>query len=189
MQITHDRVEKASFVGQDWWLVHGVRTEDDGITTQDWCHTLPVATLEQRAAEYGIDHSDVETLLDVVLWEPYLQQLNDGVDHNHPMFLWNAPTVDEAREHYLKRIKKIKKMLAHPDQYDHNANLDTIRQAHNPDPELVALKTEHFTMQRDSIIRHKAQYAARLSTQDEKEMLRNKINRHKAAMRSTNADE
>jgi hypothetical protein len=35
-------------------------------------HIFPLDTLEWRAAEYGIAHTDVDQLLDLVLHEPYL---------------------------------------------------------------------------------------------------------------------
>lgn len=186
MQITQDRIEQASYGGQKWWLVHGTMTDDEGIN-HEWCHRLPLTTLEQRAAEYGIDHADIETLLDVVVWEPYLHHLNDGVDHNHPKFLWKADTIDEAREHYLQRIKKVKKLLAHPDQHDHNANLDPIRQNHGIDPEMVALRAEHFGLQRDGWRKHQAAKVGREDVGD-KERLRNQIAEHRRRLGKAETD-
>lgn len=180
MRITKDRVERASLDGQPVWLVYGTKTLPDG--TQRPCgHCLPANALEIRAAEYGIDHKDIETLLDVVIWEPYLHHLNDGVDHDHPQFVWNAETIDEAREHHLKRVAAVKKLLAHPDQHDHNPALDPIRKSHGIDPEMVALRAEHFGLQRESWRRHRAASAERQDV-GHKERLRNQIAEHRARL-------
>lgn len=186
MKITNDRVERASSGDQDWWIVQGTQTQDDGTSTVCF-HRMPVEILEIRAAEYGIPHDDIETLLDVVVWEPHLHRLNDGVDHNHPKFLWKAETIDEAREHYLQRIAKVKKLLAHPDQHDHNANLDPIRDNHGIDPEMVALRAEHFGLQRDGWRKHKADIVAREDVGD-KQRLRNQIAAHRARLEQADAE-
>jgi hypothetical protein len=158
MRITHDRVERAQFANDDWWLIHGIRTEDDG-TERPWCHRLPVWSLEQRAAEYGIDPTDLSTLLDVVLWEPYLGELDDGHGDDHPDFLWNAETIERARTVHLERITAVKKRLAHPDQHDHNPALDPIRVDHGIDHRIVALKAEHFGIHREAHRRRRAEQA------------------------------
>lgn len=67
-------------------------------------HVFPVDTLEWRAAEYGIDPDDVDQLLAIVLAEPWMA---DGHDHNHEHSLHNAPTIDQAREHHLGRVRQV----------------------------------------------------------------------------------
>lgn len=66
-------------------------------------HKFPVDTLEWRAAEYGIDPADLDTLLDIVIHEPFL-----GDPDRPDLALHEAPTVEEARAYHLERIKKIK---------------------------------------------------------------------------------
>lgn len=73
-------------------------TLDDGSIVRGR-HVFPDDTMEWRAAEYGIDPADTETLLDMVLWEPHLP------DPDRPeLLLHDAPDIDSAREYHLKRI-------------------------------------------------------------------------------------
>lgn len=158
-QITHDRVETVTHHGDRWWLVHGTLTQDDGTVIRH-VHRMPAWVLEQRAAEYDIDPADVDTLIDIALWEPHLHVLADGFDHEHPKFLWNAITIDEARDHHLWRIAATKARLAHPDQRDGNPALDVMRRDHGIDPEVVALKTRVLDHHRRA---HQATRASRMS--------------------------
>lgn len=73
-------------------------TLDDGKTTRGR-HVFPDDTLEWRAAEYGIDPADTETLLDMVLWEPHLPEPDRS-----ELLLNDAPDIDSAREYHLKRV-------------------------------------------------------------------------------------
>lgn len=68
----------------------------DGATVRT-AYIFPRDTLEWRAAEYGIDPADTETLLDIVLYEPHLEIPPDK-------HLYGAETVKEAREHLLKAV-------------------------------------------------------------------------------------
>lgn len=95
--------------------------------------TFPKQTLEYRAGEYGIDPDDVETLLDVVLHEPFLPDLSDPASHpadpawqlgvkgralfplgriragdTVPADLWTASSIDDARTAHLARINHVK---------------------------------------------------------------------------------
>jgi hypothetical protein len=96
-------------------------------------YLFPKATLEYRAGEYGIDPEDTETLLDIVLHEPFLPDLSDPASHTsdpawqlgvrghalHPLGriragdmvpadLWTASTIDDARTAHLARIDHVK---------------------------------------------------------------------------------
>ena len=91
-------------------------------------YVFPQNTLEWRAAEYGIDPDDVETLLDVVLHEPHLARVdrddpalkqgrvspavtaegNSRVGELVPTTLYNAETVKDAREAHLVRVQHAK---------------------------------------------------------------------------------
>lgn len=42
-------------------------------------HIFPHSTLEWRSAEYGIDPEDIDTLLDVILHEPFIPDPNDAL--------------------------------------------------------------------------------------------------------------
>lgn len=66
---------------------------------------FPQSTLMQRAAEYGIDPSNVDTLLDVVLHEPYM-----SLQHTDPSFLWNTDQAT-ARTAHLERVAALKQRL------------------------------------------------------------------------------
>jgi len=65
--------------GTECWRVTTLRP--DG---KIHCHVFPKDTLQNRAAEYGIDPADRETLMDIVLHEPYmvspLDQLYDETE-------------------------------------------------------------------------------------------------------------
>ncbi|WP_440063763.1 hypothetical protein [Streptosporangium sp. OZ121] len=54
-------------------------------------HIFPHSTFEWRAAEYGIDPDDLETLLDVILHEPWIPSLDDP-------FLWENPDAVKVAE-------------------------------------------------------------------------------------------
>ncbi|MER7814553.1 hypothetical protein [Streptomyces sp. NPDC096153] len=96
-------------------------------------HIFPTTTLEWRSAEYGIDPEDTETLLDVILHEPFLPDLDDpaaaaedpavkagmtaagpaarglaGRGAVVPVRLHNAATIDDARTAHLMRIQAVK---------------------------------------------------------------------------------
>lgn len=58
----------------DCWYVITRAPGDGGIT-----HVFPKATLEWRAAEYGIDPQDTETLLDVILHEQLMDEEEDAL--------------------------------------------------------------------------------------------------------------
>ncbi|MEV8033886.1 hypothetical protein [Streptomyces sp. NPDC086182] len=62
-------------------------------------HLFPLDTLEWRAAEYGIDHTDIDQLLDIVLHEPYIT--DEAVVHT-------AASAEAARIVHLERIAAVK---------------------------------------------------------------------------------
>ncbi|GAA2618699.1 hypothetical protein SMC26_40260 [Actinomadura fulvescens] len=91
-------VEARTFGGAACWYVTYQRTDGSSIA-----HVFPADTLEWRAAEYGIDPTDVDTLLDIVLHEPFLADpAPDAIT------LYNAPTIDDARAAHLARIDAVK---------------------------------------------------------------------------------
>lgn len=72
-------------------------------------HVFPLDTLEWRAAEYGIDPADTETLIDIVIYEPFLDDPDDP-----GMLLYEAPSVDEARDYHLDRVRAVKDRTSTP---------------------------------------------------------------------------
>jgi len=59
--------ETYSTHGTELWRVTSLRP--DNVLH---CHVFPKTTMQSRAAEYGIDPTDTNTLLDIVLHEPYM---------------------------------------------------------------------------------------------------------------------
>lgn len=72
-------------------------TKDDGTSTLV-LHFFAPETLEWRAAEYGIDPADVDTLIDVVMHEQYIDEAP----------LWTSANREEAKERLLSKISGIK---------------------------------------------------------------------------------
>lgn len=131
-------------------------------------HVFPKNTLEWRAAEYGIDPADVDTLLDIVLHEPHAPHPDDRLTADDdpavaaglmstapvsrgsvragdlvPTTLYTAETVEQAREAHLLRIQYTKtnrvQISAPRGRRD---PLDAIRQR-PANPERVAAMAQH----------------------------------------------
>lgn len=67
-------------------------------------HAMPYDTMIYRAAEYGINPADLDTLTDIVICEPFIKaEFFDGDDS-----LFNAGDIATARERYLAEIARIK---------------------------------------------------------------------------------
>lgn len=101
-----------------------------------WAHIIPKDTFEWRAAEYGIDPDDTETLLQMVLHEPHIPDptlpenfatdaaaargmtvpsdrgysLSGGVS-SVPVWLYNAPSVNSARLAHMARVEAARKTV------------------------------------------------------------------------------
>ncbi|GAX54751.1 hypothetical protein [Streptomyces olivochromogenes] len=136
-------------------LWHIVSLKPDG-TYHDY--VFPQDSLEWRAAEYSIDPSDVETLLDVILHEPHKAPLNrddpalmEGrisravipsagtrVGDYEATTLFNAETKKDAREAHLVRIQHAKanrvKVVSPAGKPD---PLDKIRSKYRNEPKLI----------------------------------------------------
>lgn len=99
-------------------------------------YVFPHAALTYRAAEYGIDLDDAETLLDIVLHEHYM----DPGEHSpyHPSFLYNTDE-ETARLAHLARVQKVKQYIAHEDP----DNLLRIVTQHHVKHRNEALHSEH----------------------------------------------
>lgn len=76
--------------------------ETAGGMTLPGVHIMPPDTLAIRAGEYGLDPADAALILDVVLYEPFLEY---GPD-DHP--LWSAPSIAVARERHLDEVATVR---------------------------------------------------------------------------------
>ena len=130
-------------------------------------HVFPQTTLAWRAAEYGIDPNDTETLLDIVLHEHFaphpdnpLTAADDPVlaagmlapavvsrgttraGEPVPVTLYTADTTEQARKAHLMRIEHAKtEVVRVRAPKGHRDPLDLIRQA-GVDPDQVATFTK-----------------------------------------------
>jgi hypothetical protein len=115
--------------GTELWKVRFARP--DGTFRE---HFFPKMTLDARAAEYGIDPDDVDTLLDIVLAEPFIPDptkpanyaadvaARDGLTvaavrgrdeaktgQAVPVWLFNAESTAQAREAHLARVAEVRR--------------------------------------------------------------------------------
>lgn len=89
--------------GQLWWKVkYEILDVAPGETAVHY-HLFPHESLEWRAAEYDLDPSDAEVLLDIVLAEPFIP-----VDQGGLSILHTAATIAEARTVHLARCAQAK---------------------------------------------------------------------------------
>lgn len=102
---------------------------------------MPHDQVLYRAAEYGIDPNDIDTLLDVVVCERFItREWWAGDDH-----LFAAGSIDEARRLYLIEIARIKLKYRistrSADKSEAGHPLNILRNAHVWKPADLALKT------------------------------------------------
>lgn len=118
----------------DFWEVHVDR--GGGIK---WAHVFPKNLLDWRAAEYGIDPADVDTLVDIALHETMVptqldEQTNAQLKAKALPWLLDADNTDDARKYHLQRIRTAPNQL----QVKGNKALDPIRQGHKPNHDFVS---------------------------------------------------
>jgi hypothetical protein len=133
------RIEFLSTVddGEGHFIVQRRITDDAGVV-HEGIHAFPYDTLEWRAAEYDIDPSDVDTLMDIVLAEPYLTV----EDWQTGSRLHDADTIEQARVDHIARCARVK--LAHRIS-TRGRVADALRPArenHHMDPAAIAIKRE-----------------------------------------------
>lgn len=157
MRITHTRVDSD---GEKWTALREF-TYDSGLIEQGG-HVFPFDTLEWRAAEYDIDPADIETLLDIVLAEPYLTVEDWATGYR----LHDAPDVATARRDHIARCARAKlrhristrpavpdpARAANPQEHP----LDPIRRSPGIDIEVVAVKKEHVRRFRQAVAEERA---------------------------------
>ncbi|MFI1166572.1 hypothetical protein ACH4UM_23950 [Streptomyces sp. NPDC020801] len=136
-------------------------------------YVFPKFTLEQRAAEYGFDPTDIDTLLDVVLHEQFVHSPGgpdtedaaarqgmlspaltpSGIARKGQMVptdLFNAPTIADARAAHLARVTDAKQNRGRvqPSAKGRPDPLDRIRAEHGITPEGVAARARVVDLQR-----------------------------------------
>lgn len=103
--------------------VSAVRQNDQGAWIVDYDnasgHGFPLEALACRAAEYGVDPTDTDTLLEILLHEPHV-----GVDQSDPTFVYNTDR-DTARKAHLARVAASPVRVKDP-----HGHLDALRAAH-----------------------------------------------------------
>lgn len=150
----HD-VREVQDRGRYWQVVYDV-TLDDGSVTEHG-HSIPKDTLEWRAAEYDLDPtSQFETILDVVLAEPYIAPEDRVLGEE----LFDAPDIATARARHLNRCAKAK-LARRISTRKINGNgqakvlveianpFDVIRNGAVIDEAVVAIKREHVRRVRE----------------------------------------
>lgn len=145
--------------GQGHWIVHRRTTRTaDGVdpVVEEGIHAFPYDTLEWRAAEYGIDPSDVDTLMDIVLAEPYLT----NEDYEPGTTLYDAASIQDAREAHIARCVKVK--LAHrmSTRGKNQPHVQRVKDNAFMHPEAVILKRELVKRSREELKRKAARRAA-----------------------------
>ncbi|MEV6154908.1 hypothetical protein AB0L53_31665 [Nonomuraea sp. NPDC052129] len=77
--LDRDRARRSPLGAEPSWGV--VKVDPSGARI---LHAFPHSTLEWRAAEYGIDPEDIDTLLEVILYEPWIPREDDLLAMVHP---------------------------------------------------------------------------------------------------------
>lgn len=134
-KVVVDAVEQVVQNGMTVWRIRCTRTHEDG-TELPTMHVLPVDALEWRAAEYGIDPTDLDTLVDIVLAEPFLNQR----DFPSGEALWDAPTVEDAKTAHVARCARAK-LAVRMSTRGKGHPLNEIKKRPNIDPVRMAVKT------------------------------------------------
>lgn len=138
MRVTIDSVEQRD----GHWFVAQTHTDDDG-STRRHMYVFPLDTLEWRAAEYGIPHTDTATLLDIVMAEPHMREQDWATGHQ----LHSAPDIATARKDHLARVAAVK--LRHRIGTRGKGNpLARVEQESPIHPEVIAVKAEHVAQAR-----------------------------------------
>lgn len=144
--------------GRYWQVVYDV-AHDNGTTTEHG-HSIPKETLEWRAAEYDLNPADqMETLLDIVLAEPYIDE-SEQVGTVTGEELIDAPDIATARTRHVTRCAKAKLKHRISTRKKNQAGetssaaasgnpLDVIRTGAVIDPIVVEVKKAHVRRMRE----------------------------------------
>ena len=138
--------------GDKWQVVYIIEhvPEPGDADQQVWAeqggHCFPKDIFEWRAAEYDIDPSDMDTLIDIVLAEPFLE---DG-DFTAGEGLFDAPDLETAREAHKARCArgKLRGRVATRGKIAQKGGLlHKIRTQSPMHEEVLAVKREHTRRQ------------------------------------------
>lgn len=124
--------------------VHTELTMEDGSTVSGK-HVFPADTLEWRAAEYDLDPTDLDTLLDIVLYEPFLEEPDQP-----ELTLHDAPSVEEARAYHLQRVEKVKKKATKARRGGVDPVREQIKASAAMQPEAIGLKKAFIGKMREA---------------------------------------
>lgn len=67
---------------------------------------FPDDMLETRSAEYHIQPTEIDLLLDIIMYEGFIEESGE-----EPPPLFSAATVDEAREKHIARVMDVKRKI------------------------------------------------------------------------------
>jgi hypothetical protein len=125
--------------GRGHFIVQRRITDDQGGVAEG-VHIFPYDTLEWRAAEYGIDPSDVDTLLDVVLAEPYLSP--EDWSTGPSLYGEDDHDMAEVRQAHLSRCARVKLANRISTRGTSADPLTLIRETHQMDADAVEIKRQ-----------------------------------------------
>lgn len=115
----------------DLWEFHILK--DDG---NKGLHLMPKFALDLRAAEYGVDPTDVDTLMSMLLHEPHMPDEEPTANPLPP--LMKADSTTQARNEHLDRVKNCKVQI----RIKGSKGLDAIRKGHKPDRDRIKAHRE-----------------------------------------------
>lgn len=122
----------------EFHIVRELTNQETGETSLNLM-ILPEDAMEWRAAEYQIEPSQTDLLMDIVLYEVEL-----NVDEAAINLLYVAPTIQEARERHIERVMAVKEKLRPqgPNKWKNNPQrLERLRAAN---PALMAAWSGHI---------------------------------------------
>lgn len=138
--------------GDKWQIVYIIEhvPEPGDVDQQIWAeqggHCFPKDIFEWRAAEYDIDPTDMDTLVDIVLAEPFLED-SDYVEGEG---LFDAPTLEGARLAHKARCARGKlrgRITTRGKIAQKDGLLHKIRNQSPMHEEVIAVKREHTKRQ------------------------------------------
>lgn len=139
-----------------WQIVYIIEhvPEPDDADQQTWAeqggHCFPKDIFEWRAAEYGIDPSDMDTLIDIVLSEPFLVES----DYSSGESLHDAPSIAAARTAHLARCVQGKlrgRITTRGKIAREGGVLHKVRAESPMHEEVLQVKREHVESQRKAL--------------------------------------
>lgn len=135
----------------------------EGADTKKIAYVIPKEALEWRIAEYGLADDDVDTVLDMLLFDPHVQVPKGSG-------LYEADTVEQAREVFLGliRAKRLESdaerakggAAARSVAGDETAARRQMKELLHHDPEVISVKRQIVDVARQQEMTNKARTAA-----------------------------